>query len=81
MENIKYLFTSGGDGSKRGKGTGTNLSGILASKSGPELAASALVSKPLSSLWPTWCVSFYHKTTDPRVSKAIDVWYGKIFNA
>ena len=37
MKDVKYLLTSGGDGTERGKG----LSAVPASKSGPALAASA----------------------------------------
>ena len=69
IEDIKYLFTSGGDGTKRGKG-------LTASKSGPALAASALVSKRFVAYLTSFLgVLFYLKTTDPRVSKAIDVLY------
>ena len=72
------MFTSGVDGTERGKG----LSAILASKSGPALAASALVSKRLVVYLASFLgVSFYLETTDPRVSKASDVWYDKNFNA
>ena len=71
MKNIKYLFTSGGDGTERGKG----LSAIPPSKSGPALAASALVSKRfVVYLASVLGVSFYLETTDPRVSKAINVF-------
>ena len=71
MKDIKYLFTSCGDGTERGKG----LSAILASKSGPALPvtpASALVSKHfvvyLASVLGVLC---YLKTTNPQVSKAM----------
>ena len=78
MKDIKYLSMSGGDGIERGKG----LSAIPASKSGPALAASALVSKRfVVYLAYVLGVSFYFETTDLRVSKAIDVVYGKNFNA
>ena len=80
MKDIKYLFTSGGDGTERCKGPG--LSARLASKSGPALAGSTLVSKRfVVYLASVVGVSFYLETTDPRVSKAMDVLYGKIFNA
>ena len=79
MKDIKYLFTSGGDGTEHGKG----LSAIPASKSGPALAASALVSKRFVVYLASGVlgVSFYLETTDPLVSKAIYVLYGKNFNA
>ena len=78
MKDIEYLFTSGGDGTERGKG----LSAIPPSKSGPALAASALVSKRfVVYLASVLGVSFYLDTTDPRVSKEIDVLYGKKLNA
>ena len=48
MEDIKYLFTSGGGGTERGKG----LPAIPASKSGQALAAIFLCP---TALWPT-CV-------------------------
>ena len=74
IEDIKYFFTRGGDGTERGKG----LPAIPASKSGPALAASALVSKRFVAYLASFLgVSFYLKTTDPRVSRAIDVLYGK----
>ena len=80
MKDIKYLFTSGGDGIERGKGL--SRAAIPASKSGPALAASALVSRRfVVYLASVLGVSFYLKTTDPLVSKAIDVLYGKNFNA
>ena len=61
-ENIKSLFTSGSDGTERGKG----LCAIPASKSGPKLAASALVSKRFVAYLTSFLgVSFYPKTTDP----------------
>ena len=72
-EDIKYLFTSEGDGTERGKG----LPAMTASKSGPALATSALVSKRFVAYLASFLgVSFYLKTTDPRVSRAIDVLYG-----
>ena len=74
MEDIKYLFTSGGYGTDRGKG----LPGTPASKSSPALPASALVSKRFVAYLTSFLgVSFYLKTTDPLVSRAIDVLYGK----
>ena len=80
MKDIKYLFTSGGDDTERGKGLSAIM--IPASKSGPALAASALVSKRfVVYLASVLGVSFYLETTDPLVSKAIDVLYGKNFNA
>ena len=78
MEDIKYLFTSGSHGTKRGKG----LCAIPASKSGPALPTSAFVSKRfVAYLVSILGVSFYLKTTDPLVSKAIYVLYGKNVNA
>ena len=78
MEDINYLFMSGGGGTERCKG----LSAIPASKSGPALPVSALVSKRFEVyLASVLGVSFYMETTYPRVSKAIDVLYGKNFNA
>ena len=78
MKDIKYLFTSSGDGTERGKG----LSAIPASKVGPALDASALISKRfVVYLVSVLGVSFYLETTNPRVYKAIDVLYGKNFNA
>ena len=75
MEDIKYLFTSCGDCTERGKG----LSAIPASKLGP---ASALMSKRfvayLMSFLGVW---FYLRTTNLRISKAVNVSYGKNFNA
>ena len=76
------MFTSGGDDTERGKGLSAIM--IPASKSGPALAASALVSKRfVVYLASVRGVSFYRdlETTDPRVSKAIDVLYGKNFKA
>ena len=74
MEDIKYLFTRGVDSTERGKG----LSAIPASKSGPALVASALMSKRFVAYLASFLgVSFYLKTTDPLVSRAIDVLYGK----
>ena len=74
IKDIKYFFTSWGDCTERGKG----LPAIPASKSGPALAASALVSKRFVAYLASFLgVSFYLKTTDPRVSRAIDVLYGK----
>ena len=69
------MFTSCGDGTKRGKG----LSAIPASKSG---AASALMSTHfVAYLVSCLGVSFYLKTTNLLISKAINVLYGKNFNA
>ena len=81
MKDIKYLFTSGGDDTERGKGLSAIM--IPASKSGPALAASALVSKRFVVYLASGVlgVSFYLETTDPLVSKAIYVLYGKNFNA
>ena len=74
------MFTSGGDDTERGKGLSAIM--IPASKSGPALAASALVSKRfVVYLASVLGVSFNLETTDPLVSKAIDVLYGKNFNA
>ena len=78
IKDIKYLFTSGRDGTESGKG----LSAIQTSKSGPALAESALVSKRfVVYLASVLGVSFYLETTDLLVSKAIDVLYVKNFNA
>ena len=75
MKDIKYLLTSGGDGTERGKG----LSAIPTSKSGPALVASALMSQRfVVYLASVLGVSFYHETTDQRVSKAIDVLYKEL---
>ena len=56
MKDIKYLFTSCRDCTERGKG----LSAIQASKSGPALAANALVSKRfVVYTWrPSWVFHF-----------------------
>ena len=71
------MFMSGIDGTERGKG----LSTIPASKSGPALAASALVSKRFVVYLASFLgVSFYPETTYSWVSKAIYVMYGKNFN-
>ena len=56
MKDIKHLFTSGGDGTERGKG----LSAIQASKSGPALTVSKRFVVYLASVLS---VSFYLKTT------------------
>ena len=78
MKDIKYLCTSGGDGTERGKG----LSAIPGSKSCAALAASALMAKRFVVYLASFLrVLFYLETTDPRVSKAIDFLYGKNFNA
>ena len=78
MDDIEYLFTSGGYSTLRSKG----LSAIPASKSGPALVASALMSKRFVTYLASFVgVSIYLKTTDPLVSKAIDVLNCKNFNA
>ena len=65
MEDIKYLFTRGVDSTERGKG----LSAIPTSKSGPALAASALVSKRFVVYLASFLdVSFYLETGSPKLS-------------
>ena len=74
MNYIQYWLACCSDCSKRCKG----LSAIPACKSDPALAASALVSKGFVAYLASFLgVSFYLKKTNLRVSKAIDVLYGK----
>ena len=82
MEDFKYLFTSGYYATKRGKG----LSAIPPASwpSQAQCWPPALSCPSPSALWPTcqYLVSFlgvslYLKTTDPRVSKAMEVLHGK----
>ena len=78
--DIKYLFTSEGDSTERCKDLSA-IGSIAASKSGPALATRAFVSKRYVAYLASFLVvSFYLKTTYPRVSKVIDVLCGKTFN-
>ena len=78
MNNIQYWLACCSDCTKRCKGLSDIPLMIPACKSGPAPAASTLVSKGFVAYLVSFLgVSFYLKKTNLRVSKAIDVLYGK----